>query len=594
MSFGFPWGLLALGALAPLVAAYFLRRRQKPVVVSALFLWRRPSPRAEAGPRWERFTREASLLLEVLAVVAAALFLADVRWGDAARVRHLVLVVDGSLSMSARGPDGVTVLEQVRREAAARVESEEATQVTLLASGVTPRMLAGPEAEPSRALAALESFQAQGADHDPLPTLIWAQELAGAGRRVAFFTDVPPVNAALVPESVRWTALGTVRGNVALVSAQRRDDGPTATVTLRVARFGEAPEEVDVRVRALPGAGAKAGTERLERVQLPEEGTATVRLTFQEAGDVEVSLPDDALPEDGQVRLPPAPTRPIAVALAQGLGAPEQTALERFLAVSPEVARGAEGSATDVVLVLGPPGTDARVTVGAGGAPRTFVGPFFSEKGHPLLDDVQLSGVRWTAGDNPPGKPLVSAGDAVLVSEEVDGRVHVNVDLSRSNVQRVSAWPVLLSNLVREARRTREGFPRRQLMLGEPLPVVTLAGARYSLVGPGGRRPVFGAGEVTLSPPTGPGTYSLERDGDVVDTAQVLALDARESDLRERGRAEVPAREAGEDDAGGSAPGRARWPLVLLLAALVADFYLTRRETPGASGASAPRTGGTS
>jgi len=40
MSFGFPWGLLALGALVPLVAAYFLRRKQKPVVVSALFLWR--------------------------------------------------------------------------------------------------------------------------------------------------------------------------------------------------------------------------------------------------------------------------------------------------------------------------------------------------------------------------------------------------------------------------------------------------------------------------------------------------------------------------------------------------------------------------
>jgi hypothetical protein len=32
MSFGFPWGLLALGALVPLVAAYFLRRKQTPVI----------------------------------------------------------------------------------------------------------------------------------------------------------------------------------------------------------------------------------------------------------------------------------------------------------------------------------------------------------------------------------------------------------------------------------------------------------------------------------------------------------------------------------------------------------------------------------
>ena len=126
MSFGFPWGLLALGALVPLAAAYFLRRRQKPVTVSALFLWRTPRPRAEAGPRFERFTREASLLLEVLAVVAAALFLADVRFSDDTRARHVVLVVDGSLSLSARGADGVTVLERVRREAARRVEETNA------------------------------------------------------------------------------------------------------------------------------------------------------------------------------------------------------------------------------------------------------------------------------------------------------------------------------------------------------------------------------------------------------------------------------------------------------------------------------------
>ncbi|MBZ4416275.1 BatA and WFA domain-containing protein [Myxococcus sp. RHSTA-1-4] len=579
MSFGFPWGLLALGALAPLVAAYFLRRRQKPVVVSALFLWRTPRPRAEAGPRWERFTREASLLLEALAVIAAALFLADARLGEAARTRHLVLVVDGSLSMSARGPDGVTVLEKVRQEAAKRVEEAEATQVTVLASGIAPRVLAGPEAEPSRALAALESFQALGADHDVMPTLIWAQELAGSGRRVVFLTDAPPEIAALVPASVRWMAFGTGRDNVALVSAQRRDEGATATVTLRVARFGAGPQEVEARVRAQPGPGAKEGTERVERVRLPDEGTATVRLTFQGAGTVEVSLPEDALPEDGRVRLPPSPVRPVAVGLAEGLAPPERQSLERFLAVAPEVARdGAkEGTAPAEVLLVGPRGTDARVTVGAPGTLRTFVGPFFSEKGHPLLDDVQFAGVRWTAGDNPPGRPLVTAGEAVLVSEEEGGRVHLNVDLTRSNVQRVAAWPVLLGNVVREARRTREGFPRRQLTLGEPLPVVTVSGARYTLVGPGGSRPVFGAGAVDLPPPAGPGRYVLERDGDEVDAAEVLALDARESDLRGRGAADVPARESSEDDERGTAPSRARWPLVLLLVALVADFYVTRR-----------------
>ncbi|MCP3102262.1 BatA and WFA domain-containing protein [Myxococcus sp. K15C18031901] len=576
MSFGFPWGLLALGALVPLVAAYFLRRRQKPVVVSALFLWRTPRPRAEAGPRWERFTRESSLLLEALAVVAAALFLADVRLAEPARRHHLVLVVDGSLSMSARGPDGTTVLERARREAAKRVEEAGATHVTVLATGLSPRLLAGPEAEPSKALASLEDFQARGADHDPMPTLLWAQELAGSGRPMAFFTDVAPREGLVLPPSLRWTALGVARDNVGLVSARRRDEGRETTVTLWVARFGGGPASVDLQVRALPGVGAKEGATRVEHVALPEEGTATVRLTFQGAGDVEVSLPDDDLPEDGHVTLPAAGTRPLEVRLAQGLGAPERDALERFLQSTPEVAPGAAGEEREVLL-FGPQGTDARVTVGTTGTPRSFVGPFFAEKGHPLLDDVQLSGVRWTAGTNPPGRPLVTAGEAVLVSEEEDGRVHVNVDLSRSNVQRVSAWPVLLANVVRQARRTHEGFTRRQLLLGEPLEVVTEPGARYTLVEPSGRRPVFGAGTVGLPPPAGPGRFVLEREGDAVDTAVVLPLDARESDLRGRGSVDVAAREVDSEDARPHDSDRAWWPLVLLLSALLADFYVTRR-----------------
>ncbi|MFN7135903.1 MAG: BatA domain-containing protein, partial [Myxococcales bacterium] len=70
MSFGAPWGLLALLALPLLVGLYFLRRRQPPRAVSAVFLWRSPDERAEAGPKLQRFSRETSLLLECLAAVA--------------------------------------------------------------------------------------------------------------------------------------------------------------------------------------------------------------------------------------------------------------------------------------------------------------------------------------------------------------------------------------------------------------------------------------------------------------------------------------------------------------------------------------------
>ncbi|HEX8703418.1 MAG TPA: hypothetical protein VF815_31570, partial [Myxococcaceae bacterium] len=63
-----------------------------------------------------------------------------------------------------------------------------------------------------------------------------------------------------------------------------------------------------------------------------------------------------------------------------------------------------------------------------------------------------------------------------------------------------------------------------------------------------------------------------------VDVTEVLALDARESDLRGRssGEREAQAEETAEGSTGSS--GRARWPLLVLLAALLADFYVTRRK----------------
>ncbi len=156
--------------------------------------------------------------------------------------------------------------------------------------------------------------------------------------------------------------------------------------------------------------------------------------------------------------------------------------------------------------------------------------------------------------------------------------MHVNLELSRSNLQRTTAWPVLLGNVLREAQRTREGFPRRQLTLGEPLPVVTQPGARYTLEGPLGEKPVFGAGSLTLPAPPVPGRYTLERDGEPVDATEVLALDARESDLRARSSGEREAQAEEKDEGSTGSSGRARWPLLVLLGALLADFYVTRRK----------------
>jgi hypothetical protein len=574
MTLGAPLGLLALLAAPALVAAYFLRRRQPPRTVSALFLWRTPDQRAEAGPRLQRFSREASLGLELLVVLVAALFLADVRCGQAAPSRHVVVVLDGSLSMNAR-VDGDTAASRAKTLAAGIAREAGAGALTLVETGLKPTVLAGPQQETSRALDALERWTPAQPGHDVGPALTIARELAGVGEaRVYFLTDGPLPEGTALPPTVEVRSVGRRAENVAFLSAQRRDEGALAQLTVRVGSFADTAREV--RVRFTPAQGEA----QVQSVSLQPGGTAVLRVTLDGRGPVQVSLDDDALPEDGRLVLLPSPLADVPTALLEGLEPAAEQALRRFLAVAPGVS-----SAAPALLTFGRRDTQARVTVDAPEPRRSFVGPFFAQRGSPLLDDVQLGGVVWTAGVNPTGRALLSAGDAVLMSEDDDGRVHLNLDVSRSNVQRTAAWPVLLSNLVRQARLASPGFPRRHLMLGEDVPLVTTSDAAWTLSGPDGvERPLIGAGVLTLPPLPAAGRWRLLRDGKPFDEVVVLPLDPRESDLRTRGPFEVQAARPGALASLATTQARPWWPLVVLLLLLVADFALTaaprRREVP--------------
>lgn len=580
MSLGFPFGLLALGALVPLAAAYFLRRKQKPLSVSALFLWRDPNPTAEAGPRFERFTRELSFLLEALAIIAAALFLADVRCGAAQEERHVVVVVDGSLSMSAKTASG-QVTERVRKKAAEVIDREDATVVSVVESGVSPRVLAGPQVKPSEALSALEKWSPAGPTHDLSPSLLLARELAGPGNRIVLLTDAPLSDATARPAELEVIAVGEPAENVALVAAQRRDVDARAYVTLRLVNFSKVEKQVEVKFHVLPLSGSPV--DKVQTVKLGPGAAGAVEVSFDHAGDIELSLPDDALPEDGHATLSPSPEPKVSLQLVSGLDGAAVSALSRFAHIATGVTVGGSDGGVEVstaqraVLTVGPRESSADVTIGAPGTQRTWVGPFFAEKSEPLLEDVDLAGIRWTAGDNPKGRGRVTAGPTALLTEDDDGRVHLNLDLSRSNLHRTPAWPVLLSNLVRRARTNVPGLPRHQLLLGEEVPVVTASAGKFVLKGPGIERPVLGVGRVMLPPLSRPGRYVLQRDDEKVDEMEVLPLDARESDLSDRASG-VQEASGGEQVAKKRLPQpRNMIPLLAMLALLLSDFWVTRR-----------------
>jgi hypothetical protein len=543
MTLAAPLGLLALLAMPALVAAYFLRRRQPPRTVSALFLWRTPDQRAEAGPRLNRFSREASLAIELLAVLFAALFLADLRCGENAPKQHVVIVLDGSLSMNAL-TSATSAADRARTLVASIARAENAGVLTLIESGVKPVVLAGPQQERDRALSTLEKWTPAQPAHDPSTAFTLARELSGGGEhRIFFLTDGPLPEAIPLPPNFEARSVGTSADNVAFLSAQRRDENGFAQVTVRVGNFSDKATEVKVQFTA------PDDKPQSHFVKLAASGTAVLRVGFKSKEPIEAQLPDDALPQDGHLTLLPAPLADVSVSLLDGLDANAQQALRRFLSVAVGVK-----VTSPSLLTIGPPGT----------------------QGNTLLDDVQLGGVVWTAGENPQGRALMTAGDVVLVSEADDGALHFNLDVGRSNVQRTVAWPVLLSNVVRQVRLGAPGFPRKHLMLGEDTPLVASAGSTWELRGPNGeKRPVMGSGILTLPPLSASGRWSLSKDGDEFDSLVVLPLDPRESDLRDRGAYEIVPPQAQAFASLASTHPRPWWPLLVVLLLVLADFWLT-------------------
>ena len=568
MSFGSPLGLVTLLALGPLIAAYFLRRRQKPREVSALFLWRTPNLRAEAGPRFERFSREISLALEAAAIVAASLFLANLQCGKTATQKHVVVVLDGSLSMraTAGGEGGEPAFQKAVREVAGVVAAEGAGALTVIESGPHPKLLAGPAADAPRALSDLARWRPLQPAHDFGPALAMARELAPAtDLKIRLFTDGPPPSEAPWPDDVEAKSVGQPDDNAAFLAAERRDEAGVARVDLRVGNFARERRTLNVAVRG-------GGAEKNAAVDLESGASGVVRVELATDGPVTASLPTDALALDGEIKLPFSPPPEITVGLRPGLDPASAAALERFFSVAPAVK-----IVPDPRVTFGPPGADASVRIGATGKLRSFVGPFFAEKSDALLDDVPFAGVVWSVGDNPAGRPLVSMGSAVMMSVEDDGHLHLNVALGHSNLQRTAAWPVLLANILRDARLRLPGFGRKTSMLGEEADIVTDRESPYELESPRGtRRPLLADAALRIQLDEA-GDWKLRKGGGggaIIDTVTVLSLDARESDLRTRGPHEVHARTRG-DTAVVRGDVRPRWLLAALLVLLVVDFWLT-------------------
>jgi hypothetical protein len=595
--FATPLGLLALFAIPAIVAIHLFRRRFPARPVAGLFLWQLARERPEGGGKITTLPVTTSLILECLAALALALILAGARCTSTNVSRHLVVLVDDSLSMTAVNGRG----ESARDRSVRRVLSEidrlgSRGRITLVRSGERPSVFAGPALVATEARSIIESWTPQAPDHSFALGLRLARELAGETGTLMVLSDGTPASRGDPDvEGALWVAVGEALANVGITGAQRTltsDEGRGA-IALALGNFSNAP----ARRRLSIDAGGKQVLTR--DIEIPP-GASSITLPLQ-AGlpAARVSLSDDALRNDNEVVLVEPRPQIVGVEnqLPEGRG---RQALVKALAAVAGVTDAAPGHLAFVDAAgldgTAPPGA-WRVGFGlaparwqGSGETQDFVGPFVLEKRHPLLAGVTLGGVVWPGASpmTPDSfRPLASAGERLLIglrasdaASRPEPALLFNLDLERTNLVRAPDWPILISNLVEMRRRELPGPERWNYRAGEWIRV------RLGREPKGPLHVRLGAFERELPPgsllefaaPAPGGLLQVTEGDERIFELGVNVLDESEADLRDRSAAEIGGlnqQAPGLDAESGLASDPLFWVLLAIGgAALVANWCL--------------------
>ncbi|MEZ5964142.1 MAG: BatA domain-containing protein [Planctomycetota bacterium] len=596
MSFAAPFALFALLAVPVVLALHLFRRRYQPRRVAGVFLFAPDAMTARAGRTRTPLVRSPSLWLELAAAAALALWLAGPRLFAFGEPTHLVVVLDDSASMAARGRDGATFAERARRavRAAATAAGRDAV-VTLVRSGPRPTVWLGPRAPMATLDHTLAAYAPKRTHHDVEAALGLARELGGRDATLLFVTDG---EAESPPRGFAQRSVGEPLANAAIAHARRvrRDGGERLFVDLLA--FAPATMSTELTVREV-GTDAVVAT---RRVELANGKVARFELDLP-ASDaaLEVRLGEDALALDSSCLLLAEPVRRVRIGVRLPAEAARALELGHAVRALGETVALAVGDDADL-LVRDASGTAAgaeavvEVVVAPGAEPvEAWVGPFLLDKRHPLLRGISLEGVVWSAGQPAaPGRGLVFAGERALLAEEhLDGeRLRVTLDLApaRSNLTTSPDWPILLSNLVAAARARLAGAAQVNVRLGDAITWRRRRadeGQDLRLLGPSGAASLGVGSRVVTFEPVEAGEHRLLRGDEEQQRFAVNFVDARESDLRTCAAVELAAEPLPVADVEAKARAevrgeRERQALALLLLLLVALDWLVLAPRTGA------------
>ncbi len=441
MRFAFPWAWLWLFSLVPVLILYFLRKRERDWPVSALFLWEGVRPDRPRFLEQMRAQVDLLLFLQVLAVVLAAATLSRPEREIVRPAGATLLVLDASAPTAAEG-----TREEIRK-AAEEVLRGSAGPWAIVLWAEPPEILVPPTQDLGQALAQLNRYE---------PRLTRRPELARAlallpepWPRVVVITDDPAgITGAEVVLVPRPENLG-----ISAFSVRPSPDGLRYEAFLRA--FNATQSYKDVQIRLI----SEAGEFWASRLIPPgEEEEVVLVLPGARAGAFVAELrPKDAFLWDnvryfvvggGEVRVAWAGAEDRYLWAALRAVAPVQrVSRDPDLLVAVSVDLSAEPQRPCLLVGAGFPGA-SRVGEAAAGPLRPAESPVWENLS---LAEWRLGRV-WLQEVPAEAQVLLWAGDVpiLFVWESPYGRrAALAVDLSRSNLPLLPAFPILIHHLLR-------------------------------------------------------------------------------------------------------------------------------------------------
>lgn len=461
MNFSSPGFLWILAALAPLIAAYFLKVRPRRFPVNALFLWEKIFQEKKASSLFQRLRDAFSLLILALALAAIALAAAGPRPASQDK-RDLLIVIDTSPSMRAKtgGKDG---LEAAKDRALDIVRALNGTRRAALATASGELdFLSHASDSPKDLTDAIARLE--GAEVPVGPQTVAALNScargAGSAGRVLLITDGNPGWEGLDP-GVEIMRLAPSAPNAGFIAADLdRKPGTTraAVFFYRIASSVKQETSAELELRH-----EERGLARLVPVTLKpgEETTDTLEIDDASAGrwTAELKFPD-ALATDNTVALGLADPKPVTMKIAAPQPLFFQRCVEAFSLTGGLLALADSGA--EVTIAQGTASGDARQIIFAptgespfwsGGAGEVEVLAAESKiPGHPVTKHLDLEAIRFEGARDlaPVAGALVLAtsetGKPLIWKARVEGRdaVVVNLDPARGEFFFSPAFPALV------------------------------------------------------------------------------------------------------------------------------------------------------